>query len=282
MSHRVIDVSGNNAHPINWAAVKASGIDAVMIKATEGTTYTNPDFSGDRAGAKAAGLLVAAYHFARFGDAGGEAGHFRAVAGADAKVLDAETSGNAAWMNSFLVALGEPVPEEMTYGSASTLPGGIRGLLWSAKWGGAAPTDGEVLWQYTDAAAIPGISGAVDESVWMGSEAQYATFFGGSPVSPPPPAPGSIAPAFPLPAGDWYGPETANPHNHSGFWTRDRPGIAEWQSRMAQRGWHLSTDGMFGPESWSMCRQFQAEKGLHVDGLVGPITWSATWTSPVT
>lgn len=283
MSHRVIDVSGNNAHPINWFGVKASGVDAVMIKATEGTGYTNPDFAGDRAGARGAGLHVAAYHFARFGDASAEAGHFRAVAGADAKVLDAETSSSAAWMDAFLVALGEPAQEEMTYGSASSLPStGIRGLLWSAKWGGAAPTDGEALWQYTDSGTVPGISGAVDESVWMGSEAQYAAFFGTGPVPPAPPAPVSVAPEIPLPAGDWYGPESADPHNHSGFWTRDRPGIAEWQTRMAQRGWHLSADGSFGPVTESICKQYQAEKGLRVDGLVGPVTWSAAWTFPVT
>lgn len=281
MNYRVIDVSGNNTHPINWAAVKASGVDAVMIKATEGSTYTNPYFAGDRASARAAGLHVAAYHFARFGDAGAEANHFRSVAGADAKVLDAETSSNASWMTAFLSALGEPPEEEMTYGSASTLPGGIRGLLWSAKWGGAAPAEGEALWQYTDSGTVPGISGAVDESVWMGSDAQYQIFFGGS-VPAPPPVPVLVAPPFPLPVGDWYGPESPNPHNHSGYWTRDRPGIAQWQERMVQRGWHLSADGVFGPVTANVCRQFQTEKHLTVDGLVGPVTWSAAWTLPVT
>ena len=44
----------------------------------------------------------------------------------------------------------------------------------------------------------------------------------------------------------------------------------------------IAHDGKYGPESRSVCMQFQAEKGLKADGLVGHRTWEASWTKPVT
>ena len=60
---RLIDISSNNPHPINWAAVRAAGIDGVMVKATEGITYVSPTFGSDYTAARAAGLRAGAYHF---------------------------------------------------------------------------------------------------------------------------------------------------------------------------------------------------------------------------
>ncbi|MBM0225851.1 GH25 family lysozyme [Micromonospora sp. ATA51] len=64
---RGIDVSSHdhNLGPIDWPAVAANGYKFAYIKATEGRTYLNPYFAEDYRGAKAAGLLVGAYHFAR-------------------------------------------------------------------------------------------------------------------------------------------------------------------------------------------------------------------------
>ena len=69
-----IDVaSGQHAGgaTINWQKVAAAGYRFAFIKSTEGSYYTNPFFSSDLAGAKAAGLMVAAYHFANPGDSSG-------------------------------------------------------------------------------------------------------------------------------------------------------------------------------------------------------------------
>lgn len=51
---------------------------------------------------------------------------------------------------------------------------------------------------------------------------------------------------------------------------------------MKDRGWTIGVDDQYGGQSETVCRQFQAEKGLDVDGVVGPDTWAAAWTSPVT
>lgn len=58
--------------------------------------------------------------------------------------------------------------------------------------------------------------------------------------------------------------------------------VQTWQSRMSARGWAIGVDGWFGPQTNTVCRQFQQEKGLAVDGVVGPVTWSAAFTLPVT
>lgn len=111
------------------------------------------------------------------------------------------------------------------------------------------------------------------------------------PKPAPKPKPGK-APAFPLPA-DWYfGPENGPAESVSGkhankYGTVDelRKMLWRWQQRMEDRGWSFPTygsDGIYGDETRDVVRRFQAEKGLHVDGLIGPATWAAAWTEPVT
>jgi peptidoglycan hydrolase-like protein with peptidoglycan-binding domain len=62
----------------------------------------------------------------------------------------------------------------------------------------------------------------------------------------------------------------------------DTQNVRTWQQQMANRGWNIGVDGVYGPQSSGVARQFQAEKGLSVDGLVGPQTWSTSWTASVT
>ena len=92
----------------------------------------------------------------------------------------------------------------------------------------------------------------------------------------------SKAPKFPLPAGHWYGVESSNPKNHSGYYAKDRAGIKQWQAQMKKRGWKITVDGRFGKQSASVALAFQKEKRLSVDGAVGASTWAASWSKPVT
>lgn len=48
---------------IDWEAVAASGVRFAIVKATQGTSYVNPHLLKDLSDARAAGLLVGAYHY---------------------------------------------------------------------------------------------------------------------------------------------------------------------------------------------------------------------------
>lgn len=117
--------------------------------------------------------------------------------------------------------------------------------------------------------------------------ATFAALRSGMPAVPAPPAgpiviaPGVPAPAFPLPAGWYFGPKSGPRESVSGFYSY-RAQLASWQQRMADRGWAIAADGLYGDQTERIARAFQAEKGLVVDGLIGPVTWAAAWTEPVT
>lgn len=121
-----------------------------------------------------------------------------------------------------------------------------------------------------------------DASVWnlpmLGSAAP--------PVVTPPPTPPPIgAPAFPLPAGYYYGPLEGPKQSISGRHRSDsaawRAGLRTWQQRMRDRGWTITPDGYYGSQTRGVALAFQREKGLIADGLIGTVTWRAAWELPV-
>ena len=61
---------------VDWASVLRQGYRFAFIKATEGTTWTDPEFSANWAGAKGAGLLRGAYHYYEPGDDPGQQADF--------------------------------------------------------------------------------------------------------------------------------------------------------------------------------------------------------------
>jgi lysozyme len=105
-----IDVSHYQGS-INWASVHSCGPKYAFAKATEGTTYTDPNFSGYMNNGKANGMQMGAYHFAHPASncANAEADHFWSVAGgkitADGKSLypmvDFESFGGSACYSSY-------------------------------------------------------------------------------------------------------------------------------------------------------------------------------------
>jgi len=90
----------------------------------------------------------------------------------------------------------------------------------------------------------------------------------------------------PPPSGGGTPPSGSAPPLHVDYFGQSHNStcgdVRTWQDKMSSRGWTISVDGIFGPQSDNVCRQFQSEKGLSVDGLVGPETWNATWTAPIT
>jgi hypothetical protein len=89
---------------------------------------------------------------------------------------------------------------------------------------------------------------------------------GGAAPSVPPPATGTVPP--------WPGVYLMN--------YCEGHGTAQWQAQMQARGWTITVDDCYGPQSEEICFQFQRDKHLDEDGIVGPQTWEAAWTAPIT
>ncbi|MEU0493477.1 N-acetylmuramoyl-L-alanine amidase [Nocardiopsis sp. NPDC006139] len=109
---------------------------------------------------------------------------------------------------------------------------------------------------------------------------------GSSAPSPGPgaskPVPGVKAPAFPLKSGHWFGPESSDSRNHSGYWSADRPHIRRVRDRLRERGWSVAKGDRYDQALANTIRAFQREKKIGVDGLTGPQTWRSLWEAPVT
>jgi GH25 family lysozyme M1 (1,4-beta-N-acetylmuramidase) len=93
-----IDVSSWQPH-VSWKTVKADHLKFAYIKATEGTYYRSPTFRSQEDGARRAGIVAGAYHFATPNTSSGtaQASYFAAhgggwKAGALPGVLDIETN----------------------------------------------------------------------------------------------------------------------------------------------------------------------------------------------
>lgn len=76
---RGIDASHHQGD-IDWRAVAGDGIEFAYLKATEGTTFTDPRFARHRDAARAAGLEVGGYHYFQLCSPGvPQADHFASV-----------------------------------------------------------------------------------------------------------------------------------------------------------------------------------------------------------
>ena len=149
-----VDVNGAKG-AIDWRCVKAAGFGFAFVKATEGRTFDDERFSFNRRAAKAAGLVVGAYHYARPDNntPEAEAEHFLRVArpkrGELLPALDWETDPpTAAWALRFLRAveseIGRP-PILYTYPEFLRRTGHLSDFhcfpLWYSRFG---PNDGQI------------------------------------------------------------------------------------------------------------------------------------------
>lgn len=96
------------------------------------------------------------------------------------------------------------------------------------------------------------------------------------------PRPGGSAPAAPAP------PSATVPPLHVDYMSTTHNNRAAdvkiMQQRFLARGWRGigTADGIFGPKTDKVVRQYQAEKHLTVDGKCGIQTWTSIFTAPVT
>ena len=98
-----IDISNYQTN-INFATMKANGVEIVYIKATEGLSWNNPQLLTQYNKARNAGLKIGFYHFIRMNDPVAEAKHFLSKVNGlhvDCKyAIDAENRDEAAGLSS--------------------------------------------------------------------------------------------------------------------------------------------------------------------------------------
>lgn len=207
---------------VDWTAVARAGTSFALVKATEGTTYTNPYYAAQYSGALAAGLEVGSYAFAR-PDANNPVDQAKYLVGQSQPMtagrtlpfmldMEAPYSGTGvsnkcwnltpalmtAWIRAYVdevrTLTGMPMliytnPDWWNVCTANSAAFSDQ-LLDIAYWSSAAPTTVPAswsqwtFWQYADAGTLPG-----DQDVFYGTRAQltaitYSAFPDVPPSSP--------------------------------------------------------------------------------------------------
>lgn len=188
---------------IDWAAVAASGVAFAYVKATEGVTETDLSFVANLKGARAAGLLVGAYHFFRTtSDHLAQVRRFARLVG-DAGGVDLPLALDVEWQHTtaplgnvpafeFVDRVAEAVAELAQLGQRRpllyTAPGfwsllparpsiAAAADLWVAHYGVKEPAKvgtwpAWTFWQHSASGTVPGVKGADDLNVFRGSPAE--------------------------------------------------------------------------------------------------------------
>ena len=120
---------------------------------------------------------------------------------------------------------------------------------------------------------------SVDSGI-AGPQVQAKLWPASAPVPAPRPAAPS-APAFPLPAGSYFGPKSGPAQSVSGYFSHNAD-LKAWQQQMKNRGNVITVDGLYGDQTANLAYNFQGQCGLTRDKLIGPATWAAAWTAPIT
>lgn len=176
----IIDISHHQAK-VDFKKIKAAGVQGVWLKATDGSSMVDPTFATRKAAAKAAGLHVGAYHFAHpvRSSATVQAKHFLSVIGAPEKGVDLRAALDlefdcgkmtgpqvVAWIDEFLTVLHAKRWQTITYSyepySKAHGFDDHPSYQWRARYSSTPPKGPWKVWQYTDKAAVPGISSPVD------------------------------------------------------------------------------------------------------------------------
>ena len=179
MSVTGFDVSVYQAH-----TPALSGKGFLFARATY-STAADPLYAAHIANARAAGLVVGAYHFGVNGDAGAQARAFLAAAGkVDLYVLDLESDGARPRMSdqqarTFIAVLRGLGHKVGLYHSESGFPSLGQDYNWIAKWGPTPPARSWAFWQYRGS--------PLDLDVFNGDLADLHRFIGRT--VPPAPAP---------------------------------------------------------------------------------------------
>ena len=187
-------------------------VDFVIVKASEGRGYRNPQLAVQVASAQAAGKAWGLYHFVSSGNTVEQevANYLAAVAQYRdfVPVLDFEpadrsrTDFAAEWLRQVEAALGVVPWIYMDQSTSLRAWPGVKGRnpLWLARYplrpsttlgqvpedGWSAPGWGVIAWQYTADGRVPGWGGVLDLNVFYGDHAKWASHCARRTVTPPP------------------------------------------------------------------------------------------------
>jgi peptidoglycan hydrolase-like protein with peptidoglycan-binding domain len=264
------------------AGISFAGCAIVMVKATENTDYTNPDYAPAKVRAASAGAYFCAYHFMHNGNGAGQASYAHSVVGSDVPLMiDVEPTYNA----DGTIATDPQISDAVDFVNQYRALGGIVYLLYLPHWywednlgqaslaplndlgmllvssdytsysdtgpgwdpyGGMTP----LIWQYTSSATLNGRT--VDMNAYQGSEADFEAQVTGAQADTTPT----------LQEGD------------------TGAAVKTLQTRLNVWGATLTVDGDFGPATLAAVEAFQTKEKLTVDGIVGPQTWAALNENP--
>jgi lysozyme len=178
-----IDVSHYQG-TVNWPEVRQAGIEFAFAKATDGLTWTDPQFAVNWPAMKAAAILRGAYHFFEpADDAAAQAQFFlqtvQLASGDLPPALDVETAGTSGtvpwagvetWLQTVAAATGvQPfLYIDPTFAAEYGAPASLAAYpLWIADYDVAQPTlpagwSTWLIWQHTQSGTVPGVIGNVD------------------------------------------------------------------------------------------------------------------------
>ncbi len=178
-----IDVSHYQG-TVSWPEVYQADIAFAFAKATDGLTWTDPQFATNWPAMKAAGLLRGAYHFFEPADDPTAQAEFflqtvQPAAGDLPPTLDVEMPGSSCsalwesvetWLQAVAAAIGAPpfLYVDPVFADANQIPASLAAYpLWIADYDVAQPTlpqgwDSWLIWQQSESGVVSGITGSVD------------------------------------------------------------------------------------------------------------------------
>jgi GH25 family lysozyme M1 (1,4-beta-N-acetylmuramidase) len=190
----VIDISYSQSTNIDFVALRAAGVQGVIMKATgsnTGSQYVDSKYRWFLPRARAAGLKIGHYHFNGYGDPTSDANFFCSNIGyvpGDLLALDCESEGSMPYWgpekaNVFHAQvarrlgiysdtyMSSSVTKAQNWSSTVSMGSG----LWVAQYGTNSGTPGSApdirywpswkLWQFTSNAIISGYAGRLDANI---------------------------------------------------------------------------------------------------------------------
>lgn len=213
----------------DWHAVHSNGITFASIKVTEGTDFTDPNATDHVNHARAAGIRVGGYHFARDTNLEAQVDHFAAQlraralldGGALAPMLDMEANELRDTANQFTAAFIARLRavtgkrRVLVYANLHWWTNVLRPdqwadddiLLWIARYNGDPGNPGWhhprlALHQHTNRGSVPGIPGPVDRNATIGGYTLDQLTIGTDPTPTPPPPPRPVPSTYTVRVGD--------------------------------------------------------------------------------